>query len=275
LKTLFTIVSLVCAFAGFGQNVTNFVNGQAVTNGTLVSVFASGGSAPPTPELAWFKYNEGSGTNAVDTAASHNGRLISSPGWTTQNGNGAVSFNGTSAYVDNGTASRSILNGVSSFTICFWATNTLATIESPIGWFDGAVGFGTYVLFNSIDNSTSTANKATFGYGDSSGNDLFSVSTSANTKMTDGLAHHYAMVINITAKTVTAYIDGISEPLTVVFNDAAANPTTFSGNLYVGAMNIQGTGYSDGFKGLVNDVQIFGRALSSGEVQSIYNAGSQ
>ena len=83
--------------------------------------------------------------------------------------------------------------------------------------------------------------------------------------VTDGSWHHVALTYD-GGSSVVLYVDGAL--------DTAATKTyrtTQTGKLYIGS-TVEGS--NEYFKGLVDEVDIFNRALSETEIQSIVNAGS-
>ena len=84
--------------------------------------------APPTSGLvAYWKFNEGSGTTTADSTTPHsNGTLLGNPTWTTGTVEGALQFNGSTSRVDIGNPSELQLTG--AMTVSAWVyINSFAT----------------------------------------------------------------------------------------------------------------------------------------------------
>src|SRR5205814_852217 len=87
----------------------------------------------------------------------------------------------------------------------------------------------------------------------------------STTIVADNVFHHVAMVRDTTNGQFLLFVDGVqaaSAPLTVVGTiknaDGEADPVTIG----------------EGFSGIIDEVEYFNRALSSSEIQAIYDAGS-
>jgi ligand-binding sensor domain-containing protein len=83
------------------------------------AVLASSALAVDPNLVAWYKFDEGSGTTALDSANGHNG-TVNGATWTAGKVGGALSFDGVNDYVDvpDNPALRFTQN--SSFTLCAW-----------------------------------------------------------------------------------------------------------------------------------------------------------
>jgi Concanavalin A-like lectin/glucanases superfamily len=88
---------------------------------------------------------------------------------------------------------------------------------------------------------------------------------------TPGVFHHFAATfqqINSSQVQIQTYIDGL---LTRTDTFSATLSGTFDGSpVTIGASNSTG----EWFKGLIDEVSIYSRALSAGEIQAIYQAGT-
>ncbi len=90
-----------------------------------------------------------------------------------------------------------------------------------------------------------------------------------STNIADGNWHHIALTFD-GVYTATLYVDGSVEVI-----DNKSYHTTSIGVAHIGAYDPLVNNGFDNFKGLVDEVSIFGRALSGSEIQTIYNAGSE
>ena len=86
-----------------------------------------------------------------------------------------------------------------------------------------------------------------------------------STDVTDGSWHHVAMTYDGSG-TVLLYVDGALEA-----SVTKTYTTTQTGKLYMGS-TVEGS--QEYYTGLVDEVEIFNRALSQSEIQAIYGAGS-
>jgi hypothetical protein len=106
---------------------------------------ATGGS--PSPPVAAYAFNEGSGSSATDASGHGNTGTITSPSWTTGKNGGALAFNGTSTVVSVPDSNNSL--DVSTLTIEAWVYKTAASIEyhSLLGRQSGTSWLDSWILF--------------------------------------------------------------------------------------------------------------------------------
>ena len=212
--------------------------------------------APTSDLIAYYKFDETSGTIASDSYGSNNGTLINNPTWATAGKfSGALSFDGINNYVDTKDFSFSKND---SFTFSVWA-KTLAFGASQVmfgkpvsGWEYSLMTYGT--------------NSVRFAYWNTSGNaeiDLYSPSNSfPNNTWTDFVISYDSSAPTKIAK---MYVNGVEKTSDNTISNTFQNRTN---NLWVGA------GYYGGlqryFNGSIDDVRIYNKALSATEVQKLY-----
>lgn len=93
-----------------------------------------------------------------------------------------------------------------------------------------------------------------------------------STVTTPGTWHHLCLVVDNVAKKVYLYLDGAQ---------VAGSPTTYNEYLrdygtlpyYIGAANPTSGEYTWRFKGAIDEVRVYSRALSASEVSAQYNGG--
>ncbi|MBI2024268.1 LamG domain-containing protein, partial [Candidatus Giovannonibacteria bacterium] len=229
--------------------------------------FAEAQTAPTTGLVAHWKFDEGSGTTALDSSGNNNtGTLTNGPLWTTGKIGGALNFDGVNDYVRvNDPGAGSVLDLPGNFTISAWAKFDAFPDVSP-GKYPRIVqkGFaagdsGTWSL--AIDTGGTPDNVVSLAV---NGNGFFArggTSLSINT--------WYHIVATKNGATATIFINGVQDGSVGTFP---------SGNIDSNnaAMDFgKSTGNSDGaMDGLIDDVRIYNRALSAQEISDIYNAGS-
>jgi PKD repeat protein len=201
----------------------------------------SGASVPGL--VAAYSFNEGTGTTVSDASGNGNkGTLSAGAKWTSQGRfGGAVLFDGISARID--IADSSSLRLTSSMTLEAWVNP--AAVSSA--WRD--------VIYKGNDNyylmATSTAASAPAGRA-GSGRVL------ATSSLPVGTWTHLAVTYDQAA--VRLYVDGT---LTSSTPYSGAIPTS-QNPLQIGGDSI----YGQYFKGSIDEVRIYGRALSQSEIQS-------
>src|SRR6185436_13240061 len=82
--------------------------------------------------------------------------------------------------------------------------------------------------------------------------------------ITDTAWHHVAVTKN--GSTVVFYLDGVAEPA-ITYNTTF----TFTTDLRIGAVN---SAAEASFLGMIDELSIYNRALSTNEIQAVYAAGS-
>ncbi|NVN91051.1 MAG: IPT/TIG domain-containing protein [Desulfuromonadales bacterium] len=215
--------------------------------------------APPSGLVSWWR-GEG---DAGDTAGGLTGTPTSGITYAAGKVGQAFSFTGTfnnvpaTAYItvpDN----PGLNFGTNEFSIAVWikTTDTAAyqrlvtkrTYTGATAWYSLAANGGKVLFETGVNNITSTAT------------------------VTDGLWHHIAVTrdpVGTSPRRYHLYIDG-GEDAYVIDSGANLNSTApleigkwFNENYYTGI-----------YSGLMDEIQLFNRALTSAEVQNIYKAGS-
>jgi hypothetical protein len=217
---------------------------------------ATGGPPPPT-FVAWYKFDETSGTTAAD--ASGDGKTATLTGITTwvagRSGN-AVHLDGSSGYVK---LPNGILNGASDFTVAAWVK-----LDSVPAWsriFDFGTGTNSYMFLS--PNSGSGAVRFAITTGGWSTEQQIN-GTSA---LPAGVWTHVAATLS--GNTGTLYVNGASVGTNtgVTLRPSSLGGTT---NTWLGRSQ-----YSDPYlPGALDNVRIYSRALSASEVGNLSSIGS-
>lgn len=225
----------------------------------------------------WWKLNESSGTitdsSGQQRTGANNGLTYNQAGQVDT----AISFNGSSDYIDVGRLG-SFGSSVETSAISLWFKSTdTSAITSPVKIIDDS-GQSVDVVFG-IDTNRGTAATC---YGSTvAGNTLFTIRSNANESLTrfitdniyDGNFHHIVMnVVDGSANNMDIYVDGQLSSTTTVGCSQSPQPGNFNDwtdNLVIGANNSRGT-VIEYFTGTLDDVQIWDRSLTSGEVTDLY-----
>jgi hypothetical protein len=231
----------------------NLIQGKFVLAG-------SGGTDAGTPTpLAHWKLDEGKGTVTSDSSGHGNtGTLVGGTAWTTGKYGDAVAFDGTdNQYVDFGDAVDLRLTGSMTVSAWFKAKAFSTVADMPIvskrspgerGWqlytdgpnyaFDVAVNSSTYQVL----------------YG--------------NTNLSPGVWYHAVGVYDATAKRLTVYTNGVEDGTMAVSSGAQYNS---SHDVHVGnsAGCTTSCPYHQLFDGVIDEVQIFGEALTAAQVRAL------
>ncbi len=215
---------------------------------------------PPPTMVAWWTLDEPSGPTAVDIAGGNDGTHTNGPLVVTGAVSRAVSFDGVDDRIvvpDNG----SIDMAGSDWSIDAWVRTCSIAEVSPIVDKQGIqdpVGYEMF-LFNG---------NLAFQMGDAGG----AASFDSGAFVADGIWHHVTVTVDRDAPTgIRFYVDGA--PI-LPTHDPTPSPGSASNalNLFIGAGHPAGSGGQ--FDGEIDEVEIFRRVLTPGEVQDLYRAGA-
>lgn len=202
---------------------------------------------------SWWRLNESSGTTAADSSGYQSTGTVSGAAWTAGKDGNALQFDGIddTLLVDNAAA----VTGATDFTLGAWVkVNAGAPLGTVIQQREpGGNGYiGEYML---NVNANGTVNFFVYG----SGGYQFDLTTT--TTVNDGQWHYLSGVRSGT--TGYLYIDGVQA--------ATASGTIQSLNALAVTIGYDYRDTNKHFTGLIDDVRIYSRALSSTEVFSIYD----
>jgi len=224
------------------------------------AVDVSEGTVCPADMIAYWRLDEGSGTTYYDFYDGHDGGCAGTcPDPATGYLNGAQQFDGSSTGIDVTSHTDFDWGLGDSFSIEFWmqtdSTSTCAGNEVVIGRVDGAAWWV----------GCEDGGAAAFYLRDT---DMESEYVTG-TVVTDGDWHHVVAIRDAGANQVRLYVDGaastpVGTSYTAGFGSAAA------------ALNI---GWLDTpsryhFSGLVDEMALYDRALSTAEIQQHHDAGA-
>jgi hypothetical protein len=217
------------------------------------------------PPVSYWNFEEGTGTNASDAFGGNQGTLQNGPTWTTvTTGNKALAFDGANDYIEIGYP-QNLYFGTSDFTYEAWIK-----ISSPV---QQGVIMGKYNHYpmSYIRINTPGRLEARIGIGSNAGENFAALD---GEYINPEQWHHVTAVFDRDGD-MTRYLDGqvygqpmniagivnesmnISEPFNpfrIGANSAVANPGGF-------------------FKGQIDDVAVYRRALTKGEIEQRHIQG--
>lgn len=201
--------------------------------------------------LAWWKFDEGTGTSAADSAGSNTGTLTNGATWVTGYiGPYALSLDGTDDYVSCGTG----IGPTGDVTVSFWFKSTDGTNDQGIlGNWNGS-GF---MFYNETNNSNVRF------YCDASGGSM--AWNGGPAVILDGNWHHIVGVKNNPDGKI--YCDGILRSTNV---GGFAGSTGAGSTFYIGKYS----GSSNYLAASIDDVRVYDNALSLAEIKRIYETGA-
>ena len=210
--------------------------------------------------VSHWKFDEGSGTIAYDSAGGNHGALVNGPVWTTGQIGGALSFDGIDDYVDCGSAFASVI-GSSTKSIMAWvkprSTSEAARIVTLYRRSDSSSGFALRFA-NSPAIWSSLYMKSAYSY----------EWLDSEVPVERGRWTHIALVQD--GSKVELYINGVLEKSA---NNGAAPALSNPPNAVIGAYMWWGHYPSGSLDGTIDDVRIYDRGLSAKEVWAVYLEG--
>jgi hypothetical protein len=226
-----------------------------------ISVSTTGGTvtgpATSTNLAAAYGFNEGTGTTTADASGNGVTGQIQGATWTTSGKHGnALSFNGSSSYVDLGTPA--VLQSTGSMTWSAWvyAAGTPSDDGQIVAMSDGNSG---WQFKTSPDTGVRTFAIAVSPSSTSSTQRYSKTVPALNTW------YHVAGVYNTATQTLDIYVNG-------VLDDGVLNGTVPSAQVLAGVnttIGMRSGGYY--FNGVIDDLRIYNRALSATEIQADMN----
>jgi len=258
----------IAAYAGAVPDISNCILYNN-TDGDLFQCEAryswvqeeiEGPNVPTAGLVSNWRFDDGSGTTASDSAGSNQGTIYGAL-WSTGILGGALDFDGIDDFVD--VPDDPSLDGMSALTLTGW----VRTGESGIPILNKFVFFSGTAADDSYWLSVTQGGTAYFIY--TIGTTV--VAKMGTTNVADNSWHHVAGVY--TGSGGIIYIDGGEDPLSRDDFDPGGAINDSSTNFRVGRDNRAGEPDSF-FDGLIDDVRIYNRALSAGEVEQLYEAGT-
>ncbi len=211
----------------------------------------------PTSSLAYWKFDDMTGTTAVDsTGNGKSGNFGGSPTWTVEGKNGgALSFNGSSDYVS--VTNDSDLNfGTSSFSISYWTKSNYPS---------GTRGF--------IQKGSGPFNTAGTGWQLRQNGTLFEFARNnggANpTRLSTSLSAWSGKWVNV----IVTYNYSTGDAKLYV-NGSYIDTVNYTGD-YVDSYNLEiGRGNDGYFSGMIDDVKLYNYVLTDRDIIMEYNGGA-
>jgi hypothetical protein len=207
--------------------------------------------------VAAYSFNQGSGTTVADASGYANTGTIVGASWTTAGRyGGALSFNGTSSYVNLG--NRASLQLTGSMTWSAW----VKAAANP--WDDGQI-------IAKSDNSSGWQFKSSPDTGQHTFGVAVSGSTSSHTQRYSRTVrslntwYHVAGVYNAAARTLDIYVNGVLDNGVL---RGTVPSSQYNANVDVTIGRRSGGFY---FNGIIDQVRVYNRALSATEIQTDMN----
>jgi hypothetical protein len=207
--------------------------------------------------VGWWKFDEASGAVAIDAAAGNDGLLLGGSSRVAGHLGGAVAFDGVTGRVDiGGTVPYATHAAAFSFSawvnLADWSTETPDIIQIRTD--------GTSSPFHVLFSNNASWDGVSTGDGDGSW-----IPLRTDVEPSLGAWHHVAVVYNgdgaLTVASFRFFLDGVGQPL-----EAASPYATQANQSRIGAAEDARNFWS----GVIDDVRIYDRALSAGEIGELY-----
>ena len=226
-------------------------------------------SADPTDYLvAYWKFDEGSGNTAYDSASDNDGTIYGAT-WTTDGKvGGALSFDGTGDYIYAANEENFDFDYDDAFTLEAWFKTSSNACINIISKWDSTPSHIGYQL---IKHASTYGNVIYFfltnTYAMPGGNQIRCWGT---TDVADGVWHHVAVTYDGSGSLsgVNIYVDGNSETLSSTA-DTVSDTTTNDNPLQISGR--EGNNYA--FIGCIDEVAIYNSELSEDEIDYHYCLG--
>jgi len=212
--------------------------------------------------VAHWKFDEGTGTTAYDSAGTNNG-TISGPVWAAGQIGGALEFDGVNDYVNMG--SDSSLKPDLPVTLSAWVRLDEINRYNFIIFTDNRMTRYYGIWFYVANNN----NTLQLGYGDGGIKDMWHRRSKAGTTaLLHDVWYHVAAVVK-GPKDMSIYINGVDDGGTY---SGTGGTLAYSadGDVFVGTSGGDNLCYLDG---LIDDVRIYNCALDANQVAKLYVSG--
>jgi hypothetical protein len=228
---------------------------------TVVLYVSAAAAASDANLVGWWKFDEGTGTVAYDSAGDNDATLRGEPNWVPGLiGNYALDFNGVhDRIVVEGSAGHDspldIYN--SDLTISAWIKTRGTGIRSIV-----CRAKPLYITYHVRIEPTNQVSINTYKQG--SGHWLLTT----DEVLAENVWYHIAGVFDRTGDQGRVYVNGIKKAEGAMTTDPLSNDATTK----IGCVHEE-TSDSYYFNGIIDDLRIYNRVLSSEEIQQLYEEG--
>jgi len=255
------------------QNITAWImvrpDAPAI-NASLTITFRRG--LYPTGLVGYWRFDEGKGTIAYDSSGNDNHGILVNVSWVDGKYGKSLSFDGSSSYMHCGTLGNfgsTILGNVTTYT--FWLKTSQTSFSRVMGTENAQPIRGASEAL-AIEINHPETDKLSIILKDNGGKWLKAYLTNPFDFTGTGW-HHFVLIVDAKNTVLTFYIDGVSRDITYEYKASPSKLSNFEYPLVIGAFNWMGTPATF-YEGLIDEVQIYNRALSSEEIQYLYEQGN-
>ncbi|TDV51974.1 LamG-like jellyroll fold domain-containing protein [Actinophytocola oryzae] len=234
----------------------DFAQVKAVNQDIIRGADGTGSGVEPPPGtpgpdgIAYYPFSEGTGTTTADEVGDHDGTLVNGPVWTPGHNGNALQFDGSS-FVDTGASLVDTAEG--NYTVSAWVRmDALGGFQTAVSQ-DGDVNSGYFLQYSGSDN------RFAFSF--------VGVRALASTPPNPGQWYHLVGVRDAAAGTLELYVDGTPAGSA---SGCVGSPAT--GDTVIGRAKYNG-GQVDFWRGAIDQVHVYDRALTDAEVTELYSSG--
>ena len=235
----------------------DFAQVHDVNEAVIRSVDGTGANAPQLPPgtpgltgVGYWPLDEGTGTVTADAAGDHDGTLVNGPLWTSGESGSALQFNGANQFVDTGAP---VLDTTGNYTASAWVRlDSLGGFATAVSQ-DGDRTSAFFLQYSGADN------RFAFSFA--------GVRALAPTAPEPGRWYHLAGVRDASTGTLTLYVDGQQAGTA---NSCLGDSS--GGHTVLGRGKFNGNPV-DYWRGALDQVHVYDRALSATDVAQLYASG--
>ncbi|MEW6303259.1 MAG: MBG domain-containing protein [Verrucomicrobiota bacterium] len=245
--------------------------GSSLTSAAFDDVSISLAGPPPPPPspaplpsdaVSWWKAEN----NANDSVDGNNGILINGAGFSAGLVGQAINLNGFNQRITVPNAANFQFGTSTDFTIEGWIklNGSQGNYAGIFANWSNPDGRGYQLVI--VDNRLAAeihSNPEFAGVNNG---------LKGSTVLNNGAWHHVAMVVTRSSQNAKLYVDGVVEANVThtVIHKNLSNPAP----IYIGSERFGNPGSNPFFGGNIDELTLYGRALSTAEIQAIYNANS-
>ena len=231
----------------------------------MLLAFRVGQAQVPTNTAGYWKFDEGSGTTALDSSGNGHAGAIQGAAYVVGISNYALAFNGSNSYVFasdaavGGTTGAGLDVGSRDWTVAAWIkTTTSGMVLAKMGWIGGSNPDGWCMSVSGNGTVGAAIHKSNVG--------TVNIFAGDGKIVDDGQWHHIVVVFNRSANMIR-YVDGVASGTQYSLIALAGQSLDNTMELRIGARDQSGDEVF--FNGLIDDVRVYARVLSPAEIASL------
>ncbi|MEN6425937.1 MAG: LamG-like jellyroll fold domain-containing protein [Phycisphaerales bacterium] len=209
--------------------------------------------------LAWWPFDEGSGTTASDRTGNGNAlTFVGDPEWTAGYLDGAIEFDGAGDYLESAIGSGLAVTG--EVSMAAWIKLNVVGVDQKVGGNqNGSTGGFKMTVYS--------ANKVEFEIRDSTNTSTLNRDVADGTTLEAGVWYHVAGVYSQSAGYIRTYVNGVPDRslTTTAVLGASTGPMRIGCEPY--------TVTSNNFNGIIDDVRVYNHAVTETELPGIMAGG--